>query len=37
MRVDPGADLSAAWVSFKNDGDPQARESLILSYSPLVK
>lgn len=37
MRADPRADLSAAWAAFKDQGDPQARESLIISYSPLVK
>jgi RNA polymerase sigma factor for flagellar operon FliA len=37
MRSDPRTDLSAAWASFKNDGDAQARESLILNYAPLVK
>lgn len=37
MRTDPRGDLPAAWAAFKNDGDPDARESLIISYSPLVK
>jgi RNA polymerase sigma factor for flagellar operon FliA len=37
MRSDPRTDLSAAWAAFKSDGDPQAREDLIISYSPLVK
>ncbi|MRR12983.1 RNA polymerase sigma factor WhiG, partial [bacterium] len=27
----------AAWAAFKSDGDPDARENLIISYSPLVK
>jgi len=29
--------LSDTWARFKEAGDPQARESLILNYSPLVK
>ena len=37
MRSDPRTDLSAAWAAFKNDGDPVARENLILTYAPLVK
>lgn len=37
MRSQPRTDLSAAWAAFKNDADPEARESLILTYSPLVK
>lgn len=37
MRSNPGADLSAAWAAFKDDGDQDARESLIINYSPLVK
>lgn len=37
MRPDPRTDLSAAWASFKSDGDPEARENLIITYSPLVK
>jgi RNA polymerase sigma factor for flagellar operon FliA len=37
MRADPRTDLSAAWAAFKRDGDSQARENLIISYSPLVK
>ncbi|MRS13028.1 MAG: RNA polymerase sigma factor WhiG [Actinobacteria bacterium] len=37
MRSEPRTDLSAAWAAFKESGDPEARESLILSYSPLVK
>ena len=27
----------AAWTEYKNDGDPDARDRLILHYSPLVK
>lgn len=37
MRSDPKTDLSAVWAAFKEHHDPQARESLILNYSPLVK
>jgi RNA polymerase sigma factor for flagellar operon FliA len=33
----PRADLQALWDAFKTDGDPDAREQLILNYSPLVK
>jgi RNA polymerase sigma factor FliA len=31
------ADLEALWTSFKENEDPDAREHLILHYSPLVK
>jgi len=37
MRSDPRTDLSAVWATFKDSGDAQARENLILNYSPLVK
>jgi RNA polymerase sigma factor for flagellar operon FliA len=37
MRSDPRADLSAVWAAFKAHADPEARESLIIVYSPLVK
>ncbi len=37
MRPDPRTDVSALWAVFKETGDPQVRESLILNYSPLVK
>ncbi len=37
MRSDPRTDLSALWATFKDSGDPQAREQLIINYSPLVK
>jgi len=30
-------ELPVLWDRFKQDGDPQAREQLILNYSPLVK
>ncbi|TLM77537.1 MAG: RNA polymerase sigma factor WhiG [Actinobacteria bacterium] len=36
MRSDPRADVAALWQRYK-DGDPDAREQLILNYSPLVK
>ena len=32
---EPGA--SALWRRFKEDGDPKARERLVLTYAPLVK
>jgi RNA polymerase sigma factor FliA len=35
---DPGEqELDALWTRFKDNGDPQAREGLILHYSALVK
>jgi RNA polymerase sigma factor for flagellar operon FliA len=34
---EPGDELAALWARFKADGDDQAREALILQYSPLVK
>jgi RNA polymerase sigma factor for flagellar operon FliA len=37
MKTDPRTDLSALWASFKDDGNSNAREQLILNYSPLVK
>ncbi len=37
MRSDPRTDVSALWANFKDNGDPRAREELILNYSPLVK
>lgn len=37
MRPDPKTDVSAYWAAYKEDGDPLARETLILNYSPLVK
>ena len=33
----PGEELSDLWAHFKLSADPQAREALILQYSPLVK
>lgn len=37
MRTDPRTDLSALWATFKETGDAEAREQLIVNYSPLVK
>lgn len=37
MKTDPRTDLSSLWAVFKDTGDSDAREQLILSYSPLVK
>lgn len=37
MRPDPRTDVSALWARYKQDGDPRAREKLILNFSPLVK
>ncbi len=38
MRQDPRSpDLIALWAAYKEDGDQDAREHLILNYSPLVK
>jgi RNA polymerase sigma factor for flagellar operon FliA len=37
MRTDPRADVSALWARYKTDSDSQARDELILNYSPLVK
>ncbi|MDZ4654570.1 MAG: RNA polymerase sigma factor WhiG [Coriobacteriia bacterium] len=37
MRQDPKTDVSAYWATYKESGDPDARETLILNYSPLVK
>jgi RNA polymerase sigma factor FliA len=33
----PGEELNDLWALFKSSADPQAREALILQYSPLVK
>jgi RNA polymerase sigma factor FliA len=32
-----GMDLAGVWRSFKEEGSPRARETLIVHYSPLVK
>ena len=37
MRTDPRTDVSALWATFKEDDDADAREQLIINYSPLVK
>lgn len=37
MRSDPRTDVAAVWAAFKETRDTQARDSLILNYSPLVK
>jgi RNA polymerase sigma factor FliA len=35
--VSQDPEVVALWERYKSDGDPQARERLILQYSPLVK
>lgn len=37
MRSDSRTDTSALWSRYKDSSDPQARDQLILNYSPLVK
>jgi len=37
MKKDPRQDVSSLWDSYKNGGDTDARDALILNYSPLVK
>src|SRR5512133_1639023 len=37
MKKDPRQDASGLWDSYKNGGDTDARDALILNYSPLVK
>jgi RNA polymerase sigma factor for flagellar operon FliA len=37
MRADPRTDVSALWARYKGVQDPEARDELILNYSPLVK
>jgi RNA polymerase sigma factor FliA len=37
MRNDQRTDVSALWATYKDTGDADARERLILNYSPLVK
>ena len=37
MRSDPRTDISALWDSYKDGHDSDARDALILNYSPLVK
>lgn len=37
MKTDPRTDVSDLWAEYKDTADPDAREKLILNYSPLVK
>lgn len=37
MRSDSRSDVSALWTRYKRDADSDARDELILNYSPLVK
>src|SRR5262245_16253554 len=37
MALDDGSDLDRLWERFKQDGDRDSREALIVHYSPLVK
>jgi len=37
MKSDPRTDVSALWARYKDNGDPSARDELILNFSPLVK
>jgi len=37
MRPDSRSDVSALWERYKDTGDTDSREHLILNYSPLVK
>jgi RNA polymerase sigma factor for flagellar operon FliA len=37
MRADPRTDVSALWSRYKGELDSDARDELILNYSPLVK
>jgi len=37
MRSDPRTDVSALWAQYKTDHNPEARDELILNFSPLVK
>ena len=37
MRTDPRTDISALWDAYKDQQDSDARDALILNYSPLVK
>ncbi|MDI6844152.1 MAG: RNA polymerase sigma factor WhiG [Anaerosomatales bacterium] len=37
MRQQPVSDIERCWAAYKETGDPEAREKLILNYSPLVK
>ncbi len=37
MRTDPRTDVSALWARYKDKNESDARDQLILNYSPLVK
>ena len=37
MRSDSRSDVSALWIRYKQDADSDARDELILNFSPLVK
>ena len=37
MKSDPKTELSALWARYKDEVDTDARDELILNYSPLVK
>ncbi len=37
MKSDSRTDVSALWARYKDNGDPAARDELILNFSPLVK
>jgi RNA polymerase sigma factor for flagellar operon FliA len=37
MPQEPRSDLDALWEAYKSSGDEEAREQLILNFSPLVK
>jgi RNA polymerase sigma factor for flagellar operon FliA len=37
MKSDPRTDVAGLWRRYKDDGDTEARDQLILNYSPLVK
>ncbi|MDI6712974.1 MAG: sigma-70 family RNA polymerase sigma factor, partial [Anaerosomatales bacterium] len=37
MKQQPLSDVERCWAAYKQTGDPEARERLIINYSPLVK
>ncbi len=37
MKQQPLSDIERCWAAYKQTGDPEARERLIINYSPLVK
>lgn len=37
MKSDSRTDIAALWAQYKQDADTEARDQLILNYSPLVK